>query len=185
VGQDLAVRADFAAPTSHEILLGAVDTLRHPVTGEAILAMRDEVLPEVMPAVVRFVASETEHAPSAYLIPYDLPEVVALLDAHGIRHESVFVWGFAREAFRIDSLRQAEREFQGRRGVEVFGEWTRVPPETGPPPRLAAFQRVPLDQPLGRLAFLLLEPRSDDGVLGWGLIAPERIADTFPILRVP
>jgi hypothetical protein len=67
----------------------------------------------------------------------------------------------------------------------VFGAWTGVPAETGPPPRLAAFQRVPVDQPLGRLVFLLLEPRSDDGVLAWGFIPPERTVDTFPILRVP
>ena len=82
-------------------------------------------------------------------------------------------------------FRTAERDFQGRRGAEVFGEWTHVPAETGPPPRLAAFHRVPLDQPLGRLAFMLLEPRSDDGVVAWGMVSRERAGTSFPILRVP
>ena len=185
VGERLAVRADFAAPAAHEVLLGEVDTLRHPVTGQPMLAMRDAVRPETMPAVVGFAASESERAPAAYFVPQDLTQVVAALDVHGIRHDLAFVWGFEREVFRVDSVRVAEREAQGRRGMEVYGEWVPVPAETGDPPRLAAFHRIPVDQPLGRLAFLLLEPRSDDGAVAWGLIPSERIGDTFPILRSP
>ena len=43
---------------------------------------------------------------------------------------------------------------------------------------------VPMDQPLSRLAFLLLEPRSDDGRTRWNALdeALER-AEVYPILR--
>jgi hypothetical protein len=43
---------------------------------------------------------------------------------------------------------------------------------------------VPADQPLGRLAFTLLEPRSDDGFVNWNVLdqALEGAA-SYPILR--
>jgi hypothetical protein len=42
---------------------------------------------------------------------------------------------------------------------------------------------VSLDQPLGRLAFTLLEPRSDDGFVAWGLVDREIERGEVPILR--
>ncbi|MDX1395344.1 MAG: peptidase M14, partial [Gemmatimonadota bacterium] len=44
---------------------------------------------------------------------------------------------------------------------------------------------VPLDQPLGRLIFTLLEPRSDDGFADWGFLADVLSPGAdYPILRV-
>ena len=44
---------------------------------------------------------------------------------------------------------------------------------------------VPVDQPLGRLIFSLLEPRSDDGVVNWNLLDDQvRVGAVYPILRV-
>ena len=45
---------------------------------------------------------------------------------------------------------------------------------------------VDMNQPLARLAFYLLEPRSDDGLANWNFL-DEAIAgsDVYPILRVP
>ena len=31
---------------------------------------------------------------------------------------------------------------------------------------------VPMDQPLARLAFMLLDPRSDDGLMAWNILDP-------------
>ncbi len=39
-------------------------------------------------------------------------------------------------------------------------------------------------QPLGRLAFTLLEPRSDEGVVTWGILPAERLRPRYPILRL-
>ena len=46
--------------------------------------------------------------------------------------------------------------------------------------------RVDMRQPLARLAFYLLEPRSDDGLANWNFLdeAMEN-GDVYPILRVP
>jgi hypothetical protein len=41
-----------------------------------------------------------------------------------------------------------------------------------------------MDQPLARLAFLLLEPRSDDGLADWNVLDPAlEGAEDYPILR--
>jgi len=45
--------------------------------------------------------------------------------------------------------------------------------------------QVDVAQPLGRLAFYLLEPRSDDGLANWGLLERWLTDDAYPILRVP
>ena len=44
---------------------------------------------------------------------------------------------------------------------------------------------IPATQPLGRLAFYLLEPESDDGLVTWNLIEDGLAAgETYPIYRV-
>jgi hypothetical protein len=42
---------------------------------------------------------------------------------------------------------------------------------------------VPLDQPLGRLAFTLLEPRSDDGLVDWAIVDADIERGEVPVLR--
>ena len=187
VGRRLAVRttwAPLAEPV--EVLLGRVDTLRHPVSGEPMLARRPVRVPETMPAFVRFEASETVTAPRAYVVHFGPHQAAVrdLLRLHGVRYDTAFVWGTARERFVLDSLTVAERPFQGVRMQEAFGAWQPVPAETGPPPRLAPALVVPVAQPLGRLAAALLEPRSDDGVVAWGLV-PLDAGGSVPIERIP
>ena len=45
---------------------------------------------------------------------------------------------------------------------------------------------VAMDQPLARLAFYLMEPRSDDGLVDWNLLDAALGADvkSYPIVRV-
>ena len=85
------------------------------------------------------------------------------------------------EAFRIDSLRTAERPFQGRNEQSLFGRYEpdRVTPASGD-------MLVRVDQPLGRLLFSLLEPQSDDGFANWGFLADRvEVGGVYPIVRVP
>ena len=43
---------------------------------------------------------------------------------------------------------------------------------------------VPMNQPLARLAFYLIEPRSDDGLVDWNLLDEAlKDAKVYPILR--
>ena len=189
VGGAVALRATFAAlPEPATVLLGEADTVAHPVTGAPMLRRRDVQRPEAMPAFVRFAATETTTAPDRYVVRGEHKAAVrAVLDVHGIEYAEEVVWGVAREAFRVDSVRVAERPFQDVRTQEVWGQWEPVPAETGRMPRLAPSLVVPVDQPLGRLVVALLEPRSDDGLAAWAVVPAEawRPGGTGPIERVP
>ena len=61
----------------------------------------------------------------------------------------------------------------------ITGYWQ---PSTAPLP--AGMWEVPMDQPLARLAFILLAPTSDDGLVNWNflddLLTPNA---NYPILR--
>lgn len=183
-GQRLALTARLhRAAQPVEILMGAVDTLRHPYTGEPMMRRRNVSRPERMADYSTFEAAETEIVPEAWLVPADLPEVAERLAAHGVRFERLAAPArMAVEEFRIDSTRAAEQPFQNHRERRVWGRYVRT--ERIFP---AGTLRVPSGQPLGRLAFTLLEPRSDDGFLNWNLLdaALERAPATYPIARVP
>ena len=111
----------------------------------------------------------------------------AVLDAHGVPYTLGHVWGTAREGFRVDSVRTSARPSPNAPAHEAFGVWESVPAETGTPPRLAAALLVPTDGPLGRLVVALLDPRSDDGVVAWGIVPADALApgDLAPIQRLP
>ncbi|MEO0560237.1 MAG: M14 family metallopeptidase [Bacteroidota bacterium] len=191
VGRELAVRASFAPlDQPAEILLGAVDTVYHPLTDDRMYAMRDVRTPETMPAFVRFEPSERVRAPQAYLLSTATPGarvVRDLLISHGVQFDTTFAWGTERERFVVDSVRVARREFQQVRQLEPFGRWTRVPAETGQRPRLAPSLRIPVNQPLGRVIVALMEPRSDDSVIAWTLLPLSDIkpGNHLPIERIP
>jgi hypothetical protein len=189
VGDTLALSATWAAlPEPVEILLGEADTVSHPVTNAPMLQRRDVRIPETMPAFIRFAPVETERAPAGYLVPPAMTEVLELLDLHGIQHRLVTVTGLIPDFFLIDSLDVAERPFQGRRAVTLHGHWwgERTVPAGAGMFEPGGYVYVPLDQPLGRLAFSLLDPRSDDGVVAWGMFTEPalQVGSSYPIRRV-
>lgn len=182
VGETLALRARTRrGPQPVEILMGAVREERHPYTGEPMMRRLDVKRPERMPEYGTFEATETDRAPRAYLVPPSLATVVERLGAHGVRFRALERSVRLRvEAFAIDSAQTAAQPFQGRRERTLHGRYAAATERVVPAGTLV----VPMDQPLGRLAFVLLEPRSDDGFATWGLL-DEALKDarTYPILR--
>jgi hypothetical protein len=88
------------------------------------------------------------------------------------------------ERFAVSGTAVAERAFQGHRERSVTGAW-RAERATVPTGTIV----VPMDQPLARLVFTLLEPRSDDGVLNWNFLdeafdqSTPGAANAYPIQR--
>jgi len=166
-GASLPLRARVASAGDTTILLGAIEERVNRLSGRVYAARTDTVIPERMPHYDRFVATELEAAPRAYHVPPYLTEVVELLRAHGIEMQQIGddSTRYALEVFGIDSMRVAERAFQGHHEREIFGRWRRT--EARIP---AGSWIVQMDQPLARLAFTLLEPRSPDGVANWNLL---------------
>jgi hypothetical protein len=183
-GDSLAVRAAFHRDGVVEILMGAAEERLSPVSGRRYLARLDVVRPERMPEYGTFQATERERVPGAYYVPGDLHAVADLLAFHGIGHQALAEPRTETlERFVVDSVRVAEQEFQGRRELEAFGRWESVQ-VTLPTGTLV----VPVaGEPLARLIFNLLEPRSDDGIVHWNVMerGPRDEAGHYPILRSP
>jgi hypothetical protein len=146
--------------------MGEVTTERNPYTGAMMRRRLDVRKPEKMFEYTWFEAAESTSAPRAYLVPASLRLVVDRLEAHGIKFTALTAEGSLNgERFRIESSTVAEREFQGHRARTLTGKWE--PAELTVP---AGTIVVPVDQPLGRLVVLLLEPRSDDSLAAWNLM---------------
>ncbi len=167
IGARLALNAKvMRAPQPVDVLMGGVTRVRHPLTGQIMLQRADERRVERMPDFGTFAAGDTETVPASYIVPPTLERVIDLLAAHGIRTRTM-----ARdtpldaERFIVSGTSIAERAFQGHRERSVLGSW-RTERVTVPAGAIV----VPMDQPLARLIFTLLEPRSDDGVVNWNFL---------------
>jgi hypothetical protein len=60
-----------------------------------------------------------------------------------------------------------EREFEGHKLRTLTGAW-----QPSDETIRAGSIVVPMDQPLARLAFMLLDARSDDGLMAWNILDP-------------
>lgn len=180
-GRPLALTARLRREGPVEILMGDVFEEANPLTGHMMLRRSDTVHVERMPEFQAFDAAETERAPAMYLLPPGMDSVVERLRMHGVRVDSVDDVPARVEVFRIDSTTVAERPFQGHHERRIWGRWE--PRTLEMTPRMLG---VPMDQPLARLVFTLLEPRSDDGFAAWNLLDRWIAGDgAYPILRVP
>jgi hypothetical protein len=110
--------------------------------------------------------------------------VVDRLTAHGVKFTKTEKdLAFKGERFAIEQNTQDQQEFRGAAPHKlrtVTGKW-----ETAEQTIPAGSLLIPMDQPLARLAFILLDPRSDDGLLAWnildGLLGDK--PQYYPVLR--
>jgi hypothetical protein len=180
-GRPLALNARLRREGPVTILMGEVREEANPLTGHMMLRRVDTVREERMPEWQAFDAGDAERAPAMYLLPLGMDSVVDRLRMHGVQVDSVFNVPARVEVFRIDSTAVAERAFQGHRERRIHGQWE--PQTLQMTPKMMG---VAMDQPLARLVFTLLEPRSDDGFAAWNLLDPWiEGARTYPIIRVP
>ena len=182
VGARLATRATprrSAEPV--EILLGDTEEVLNPYTRAPMRRRLDVARPTSMYEYGTFAASTDEIAPEAYYVPADLAPVVDLLAAHGVDGTPLDgETAITAEQFVITGSSLANRAFEGHHERTVEGAWEPVD-RTVPAGTLV----VPVDQPLGRLVFTLLEPRSDDGAVTWNLLDGQiEAGSAYPILRV-
>jgi hypothetical protein len=113
-----------------------------------------------------------------------MASVVDRLEAHGITYfKTTKEMTLKGERFRIASSEVAQAEYQGTHKLRTLtGAWE--PTEQALP---AGSLVVPMDQPLARLAFILFDPRSDDGLMTWNILDPILGAapapDFYPVVR--
>ncbi len=195
--RDRAVRADALSPVGDSlgvqfevqrseepvtILMGETVEEENPVSGQRMLLRTETQNPTEMFEYGTFRPTEWETVPGAYFIPPELEAVLDLLEAHGVETEVVDQppGDLRIQSFLIDSVATSEREYQGHRAQEVLGRYGPAQVSDIPPGTVM----VPMEQPLARVVFHLLEPRSDDGIVAWGLIAEYLEAGgEYPIRR--
>ena len=113
-----------------------------------------------------------------------IASVVDRLEAHGIRYFRTSTDMTVRgERFKIATSEAAQAEYQGTHKLRTLtGSWEAT--EQAIP---AGSLVVPMDQPLARLAFLLFDPRSDDGFMTWNILDPilggSPAPEFYPVLR--
>lgn len=176
-----------ALPAPVEILVGDVEKKLNPRSGREMLVMAEKAVPVRMKDYGVFEATRSVAMPRGWLIPKPYVEsgrYAAAIDRlrwHGVQVQRVAADGeLAVERFTIGTYTRAERAFQNRNEARLTGKYesAKLSAQEG-----ALF--VPADQPLARLAFYLLEPESDDGLVTWNIIDAGLVAgDTYPIYRV-
>jgi hypothetical protein len=199
VGKTQSVRSRLHKGGELNILMGDVEELRHPYTGQPILLRKNVVTPEVMTDMSTFESSMDETAPAEYYIPSGMiagttpqatrqnaqlmASLADKLTAHGIKFTRLAEPRTVRaEQFTITANTQREQAFQSHKMRTLDGKWNDAAEMTLPAGSLV----VPVSQPLGRIVFYLLEPRSDDGWVTWNVLDQLLGADvkTYPIVRV-
>jgi len=167
-----------------QILMGECEEERNPYTGAIMLRRKDVSKPEQMFEAITFEATETSRAPRAYIIPGNLPtrmlqRVLDRLQAHGVKTQKLTSATTVKgEQFKITSTEA--RAFQNHNTRTLVGEWAAAD-LTVPEGSVV----VPVEQPLGRLVFLLLEPRSNDSLAYWNLFDDDATRDlkAYPVMR--
>jgi len=163
-----------------EILMGEVEDEKNPVNGAVMNRRKDVVKPEQMVDMMWFEPATTETAPTAYFMPANATKAIELLKAHGIKMTETKSLPAGAEAFTIDA-NTAGQNFEGHAMRKIEGKWGAKPE----PAAQGTWWQIRMDQPLARLAFYLLEPASDDGLVTWNYLDDQlKDARVYPILRV-
>ncbi len=113
-----------------------------------------------------------------------IASVTDRLEAHGVKYSTTTrELPFAGERYRIATNTLETREYQGTHKARTLtGAWESTQ-QTLPVGSLI----IPMDQPLARLIFLLMDPRSDDGFMWWNILdavlGQTPSPEYYPVLR--
>lgn len=181
IGQRISLQSKAKrSPDKVDILMGETADEINFYSGRVMLRRLDVRTPERMWALATFESTDSERVPSAYYVPAELRDALERLQAHGVRLERLTQpTTLQLEEFQIESTEMAARAFENHRERSASGQYG-VVERTVP----TGTWRVPMNQPLARLAFYLIEPRSNDGLLTWNVL-DEALKDrkVYPILR--
>ena len=175
----LGVRFEFAARGTEIIPLEAVppgqkvDHHKAPAT--------DALRAETLPVYDRFRATRAARLPAAYLVPAEQADVVTLLRRHGVVVERLDErWRGPVQRFVITESVTSRQAWQGGNLTRLEGRFEAFDATVAPGTFL-----VRTAQPLGLLAFHLLEPLSLDGAAAWGFLGDAVTKPgAYPILEV-
>ena len=186
IGKDLSTRSAIKTEGTVEILMGEVEDEVNPVNASCMNRRKDVLKAENMRNGMWFAPTATELVPTEYYIPAGATKAIELLRAHGVQLKEVTrpVTGVERFAITANTQRPANPNSidTGAHGLRTLtGAWEAAADATVP----AGSFSVAMNQKLARLAFYLIAPTSDDGLVTWNALDEMLGADvkTYPILR--
>ena len=180
VGQRLSLRSKVARGAQPiEILMGGVEEEVNPYSGRVMHKRANVRTPEQMADETTFESTGDERVPAAYFVPAEQKGAVELLRAHGITLERLASTAtLPLEEFQVAESATTPKPFENHQERTVTGSY--VPVERELP--IGAY-RVPMTQRLARLAFYLLEPASNDGLVTWNVLDDALKSGRSPVLR--
>lgn len=176
-GKQLGVRFDFDQRAPEDVPIEKL------APGEkAPLSGRPKMLERLHVEVYdRFKSTKTAIVPFAYIIPKSEAAAVSLLQKHGIIIERLTQRTKSLATFfTIGSFNQAAQAFQGHKLIRLEGTFADNQAELQSGDFI-----VKTAQPLGALAFYMLEPECYDGVAAWGLLSADlKAGSRYPIIKL-
>ncbi len=168
------------------ILVGEIENRINPRSGRQMtVADESAARPTPMREFGKFEPVDAVLAPRAYVISAEdgalVSKVAALVELHGLRlQRTTETTAMTVEAVVPAHVDRSSRTFQGHQEVHLVDVQRTTSTVTFPAGSLV----IRMDQPLARLAFHLLEPTSDDGLVAWNVI-DEWLADgkAVPVYR--
>lgn len=154
---------------AHPIPVGSVREEKDPVTGLVRQWDTDQSAPVTMPVFAHFSGTDPRPVPSGWIVPRPGARMLRVLAIHGIESVEMDRERTAKvEIFRIAGVSATSLPFQGHKQKRLRGAHE---PAEVKVPKGAIY--IPGAQPMARLAFVLLEPESEDGLATWGLAPTE------------
>ena len=180
IGQQVSLRSKVKRGAQKvEIVMGDIEEDVNPYSGRVMHKRIDVRKPEQMWEEATFESTEQERVPTAYFVPASEKAAIERLRAHGIVLEPVpQATTVPIEEFQIASTEVAAQAFENHQERTVSGKWV-----AAERPIAAGSFRVPMSQPLARLAFYLLEPRSNDGLATWNVLDDAIKKSLYPVVR--
>jgi hypothetical protein len=114
----------------------------------------------------RFEAEVESTLPRGYVIPASLSSIAENLRKHGVIVSTLDkAKTFDGEEFQISKYEKSTRKFEGHFMARASGKYLKARKKFNKGDFV-----IDLAQPLGNLAFYLLEPESDDGFVTWNFL---------------
>src|SRR5690348_16441894 len=185
IGKSEGTRAEMKRDGLIDVLMGKVEDEKNPVSGATMNRRVDVTIPEKMVDMLWFQPTTTAVVPAAYYVPASATKAIELLKRHGVLMQQITSPVSDLSAFSITSSQFQCNLPSIDSGTHVYhqleGAWQPPAASVTAP---AGSWKVPMNQPLARLAFYLLEPTSDDGLTNWNYLDDLlRDAKTYPILK--
>jgi hypothetical protein len=155
-----------------EILMGEVEDELNPNNGARMNRRKDVIKPVQMFDELWFEPTITDTVAATYYVPAGATKAIALLQLQGLKMTKLTapVKAATLEAFNITANTQrpqanASIDLGTHRLRSLEGTWQAATEDVP-----AGSYAIDMNQPLARLAFYLLAPTSDDGLVNWNYL---------------